>query len=191
MLNKIWAVLMIVGILASILSGKTDEVIKTIISSANDAVTFSVGLIGTVALWSGIIKILENAKIIKWLSKQLKSFVVRIFPSTHNNEKAQNAIITNISANFLGLGNGATPSGIEAVKEMDKNIKDICLFLVINSAGIQLIPSTVIAMRAEAGAVNPTDIILPTWIVSVVSLITAIAIFFVYYTIEKARKIKK
>ncbi|MBO5147911.1 MAG: hypothetical protein J6C24_04530 [Clostridia bacterium] len=177
MLNYVWMFLMIVGIAVSVVSGRTEEIMDTIIESANNAVTFSIGLIGVVALWCGVIKILEDAGAVEWLSKKLKPVVTRIFPSTKNNPKAQNAIVTNITANFLGLGNGATPSGIEAVAEMKENVRDVCLFLVINSAGIQLIPSTVIAIRAELGAANPTDIILPTWIVSVISLIAAVAIY--------------
>lgn len=93
---------------------------------------------------------------------------------------------------FFGLGNGATPSGIEAVGEMKNNRKDICLFLVINAAGIQLIPSTVIAMRSELGASNPADILLPTWIVSLISLASALLIYFIYskiyYGIQSAKQ---
>lgn len=189
MLNVIWAILMIIGIVSAFMLNKTDILMDTIVSSANDAVTFSIGLIGTVALWCGLIKILEDAGIVEWLCRKLKPVITKIFPSTRQNQKAQKAIITNISANFLGLGNGATPSGMEAVSEMGNNTRDVCLFLVINSAAIQLLPSTVIAMRAEAGSTNPTDILLPTWIVSVISLLSAVAIFAIFYTIQgKVRK---
>lgn len=184
-LNIIWAVLMVVGIVCAFLLNKTDVLMDTIVSSANEAVTFSIGLIGVVALWCGLIKILEDAGAVEWLCQKMKPVVTRIFPSTRYNEKAQKAIITNISANFLGLGNGATPSGIEAVSEMRNNTRDICLFLVINSAAIQLLPSTVIAMRAEAGSLNPTDILLPTWIVSIISLLSAVAIFGIVYTVHR------
>ena len=191
MLNIIWSILMIAGIISAFLLNKTDDLMDTFVSSANDAVTFSIGLIGTVALWCGLIKILEDAGAVEWLCRKLKPVVTKIFPSTRHNEKAQKAIITNISANFLGLGNGATPSGIEAVSEMGNNTRDVCLFLVINSAAIQLLPSTVIAMRAEAGSVNPTDILLPTWIVSVISLFSAVVIFAIFYAIQrKMRRVK-
>ena len=191
MLNIIWSILMIAGIISAFLLNKTDDLMDTFVSSANDAVTFSIGLIGTVALWCGLIKILEDAGAVEWLCRKLKPVVTKIFPSTRHNEKAQKAIITNISANFLGLGNGATPSGIEAVSEMGNNTRDVCLFLVINSAAIQLLPSTVIAMRAEAGSVNPTDILLPTWIVSVISLFSAVVIFAIVYAIQrKMRRVK-
>ena len=177
MLNIIWVLLMIIGIGGSIALGKTDMIMNSIISSAKEAVEFAVGLIGIVSLWCGIIKILEDAGAVKWFSKIVKPIISRLFPSARKNEKAQNAIVTNFAANFLGLGNGATPSGIEAVAEMQNNIKDVCLFLVINSAGIQLLPTTVIAMRAELGASAPVDILIPTWIVSIVSMIFSLAVF--------------
>ena len=104
MLNVIWAVLMIIGIVSAFMLNKTDILMDTIVSSANDAVTFSIGLIGTVALWCGLIKILEDAGIVEWLCRKLKPIITKIFPSTRQNQKAQKAIITNISANFLGLG---------------------------------------------------------------------------------------
>jgi spore maturation protein A len=177
MLNIIWVLLMIIGIGGSIALGKTDMIMNSIISSAKEAVEFAVGLIGIVSLWCGIIKILEDAGAVIWFSKIGKPILSRLFPSARKNEKAQNAIVSNFAANFLGLGNGATPSGIEAVAEMQNNIKDVCLFLVINSAGIQLLPTTVIAMRAELGASAPVDILIPTWIVSIVSMIFSLTVF--------------
>lgn len=189
MLNVIWALLMIVSIFYAIFTGKSEEIMESIMLSADSAVKFALGLIGVVSLWSGIIKILEDAGVVNFFSKILRPIVTRIFPSVKRNRKAQKAIITNMSANFLGLGNGATPSGIEAVAEIGNNIRDVCLFLVINSAGIQLIPSTVIAMRAEMGAANPMDILLPTWIVSAVSMFSAVLIFLLLN--KTKRNIKK
>lgn len=189
MLNIIWSLLMIISISYAIFTGNAEGIMENIIESADSAVKFALGLVGVVSLWCGIIKILEDAGAVRWFLKFLRPVIIRIFPSTKENGKAQKAIVTNITANFLGLGNGATPSGIEAVGELGKNVRDVCLFLVINSAGIQLIPSTVIAMRAGLGASAPADILLPTWIVSVVSMISAIAIFFLFNKLK--RMIKK
>lgn len=184
MLNKVWVALIIIGIFAGVISGEAETVMNGIISSANDAVTFSIGLIGMVAFWSGIIKILEDAGVIRAAVRLFRPIVVKIFPGTRANEEAQAAIITNLTANFFGLGNGATPSGIEAVSQMQNNVKDVCKFLIINSAGLQLIPSTVIAMRAELGASNPTDILLPTWIVSVLSMAAAFILYGIFSKIH-------
>lgn len=172
--------MLVTGIITGIATGRMQEIVQSIMSSADDAVKFAFGLIGVVALWCGFIRILEDAGVLNAASKVLRPITTKLFPSTRDNQKAQSAIITNVTANFLGLGNGATPSGIEAVGEMKENIKDVCLFLVINSAGLQLIPTTVIAMRSELDASAPTDILLPTWIVSIISLISALIIYYVY-----------
>lgn len=179
MLNFIWVALLIIGIVGCLITGKTDVITERMLISAGEAVKFAIGLIGSVSLWCGMIKILEDAGVVRCFSKLLKPVTQKIFPATKNNPKAQKAIITNITANFLGLGNGATPSGIEAVKELQGNIKDVCMFLVINSAGFQLIPSTIISMRTEMGAYSATDIIVPTWIVSAISLITAVSVYLI------------
>ena len=180
MLNIIWVLLFLAGLITGILTGRINEVAQSILTSADEAVKFSIGLLGVVALWCGLIQILEDAGGVRAASKLLRPLITKLFPGTAGNEKAQSSIITNITANFFGLGNGATPSGIEAVGEMKNNIKDVCLFLVINAAGIQLIPSTVIAMRSELGASDPADILLPTWIVSMISLASALLIYFIY-----------
>ena len=179
---------MIISLSYAIFTGNAEQIMEDIIESADSAVQFALGLVGVVSFWCGIIKILEDAGVVKCFLKVFRPIIIRIFPSAQENQKAQKAIVTNITANFLGLGNGATPSGIEAVGELRNNVRDVCLFLVINSAGIQLIPSTVIAMRAEMGADVPADILLPTWIVSVVSLISAIVIFFLFNKLKRVIK---
>ncbi|MFR1517210.1 MAG: nucleoside recognition domain-containing protein [Clostridia bacterium] len=191
MLNIVWVLLLIIGFIAGIINGRINEIAQSIMTSADDAVKFAIGLLGIVALWCGIIQILEDAGGVRAASKVLRPLITKLFPGTAGNEKAQSSIITNITANFFGLGNGATPSGIEAVNEMKHNLKDVCLFLVINSAGLQLIPSTVIAMRSELGASNPADILLPTWIVSLISMASALIIYFIYRKIYYSMQAKK
>lgn len=189
MLNIIWVFLLIIGIVGGILNGKIDEINESITKSSAEAVSFAIGLIGIVAFWNGIIKILEEAGIVKIAIKLFSPVISKVFPSTRNNEKAKGAIITNLTANFFGLGNGATPSGIEAVSEMKEDLEDVGRFLVINSAGIQLLPTTIIAIRAEYGAINPSDIILPTWIASVASMFFSMLFYYIYKKIYM--KIKK
>lgn len=184
MLNYVWFIIISIGIIGGIINGKIDEINASISNSATEAVEFVIGLVGIVAFWNGIIKILEDAGIVKFASKIFSPIIAKIFPSTKYNEKAKGAIITNLTANFFGLGNGATPSGIEAVKQMDNNVDDISKFLVINSAGLQLLPTTIIAMRAEIGANNPSDIIVPTWIVSVLSMAASIVFYLIYKKIH-------
>ncbi len=185
MLNKIWTLLLIVGIVAGIINGKIDIISSCIIESSNNAVMFAIGLVGIVAFWNGMIQILDDSGVIYMLSKFLEPIISKIFPSIKNNTRAKKSIITNVTANFLGLGNAATPSGIEAVSEMQNDLRDVSKFLIINSAGIQLLPTTIIALRAEMGSNNPTDIIIPAWIVSLISLIFGLLF---YYIISKLIK---
>ncbi len=192
MLNYIWVVLLIIGIIVGAANGRIDAVSDALLGSAGDAVTFCLGLVGVVALWCGLMQIFQDAGAIRALSKILRPLVKKLFPETQKSQEAEKQIITNLTANFLGLGNGATPSGVAAVQELQKNkldkkekdgktaTKSVCLFLVINSAAVQLIPTTVIAMRAAQGAQNPADILLPTWIVSLGSLIVGIFFYFLF-----------
>lgn len=186
MLNYVWFFILSIGIIGGIINGKIDEINASISNSATEAVEFVIGLVGIVAFWNGIIKILEDAGIVKCVSRLFSPVITKIFPGTKDNEKAKGAIITNFTANFFGLGNGATPSGIEAVKQMENNLDDVSKFLVINSAGLQLLPTTIIAMLSESGASNPSDIIIPTWIVSVLSMAAAILFFLIYKKIYRA-----
>lgn len=192
MLDIIWVVLLIAGIIAGIAGGRIDEIGKVIITSAGEAVEFCIGILGAVALWCGLMNILNESGFINFLAVLLRPVIRRMFPETEFNKDAERFIITNIAANFMGLGNGATPSGIMAVSALqdcavgDKTCatKSVCLFLVINSAAFQLVPTTIIAMRAQAGSVSPAAVMIPIWIVSAISLAVGILSFLGLYHIR-------
>lgn len=184
MLNYIWVFLLIIGIVVGAINGKIDAIGDSILQSSSDAVTFCIGLLGIVSLWCGLMQIFQDAGGINFISKVIRPIIKKIFPETKYSKEAEKQIITNLTANFLGLGNGATPSGMAAVKELQRinnkpqASRSICLFLVINSAAFQLVPTTIIALRAAQGARNPADILIPTWLTSIFSLIVGILIFF-------------
>ncbi len=184
MLNLVWSLLLAAGILCGIATGRVREVADAILSSAGEAVTFGIGILGVCAFWCGMIRILEAAGGLALLQRFLRPAIGRIFPSTVQSPETQQHILTNITADFLGLGNGATPSGIMAVQGLSKlngdreeASRDICLFLVLNAAAFQLMPTTVIAMRAQAGSGNPGDILVPTWIASLGAMLTGILVY--------------
>ncbi|MGI1690867.1 nucleoside recognition domain-containing protein [Thermoanaerobacter uzonensis] len=176
MINYIWFFMIAIGVLVGIINGKMEEVSKAIIDSAQTAVTISIGLVGVMALWLGIMKIADKSGLTDIIAKLLKPIIIKLFPDVPKDHPAISAMIMNISANMLGLGNAATPFGIKAMEYLQElNKKDSASnamgrFLVINTASIQLIPAVMIGIRASLGAKNPADFV----IVSVLSTSTAL-----------------
>ena len=168
MINYIWFVLIFLGILVSLVTGKGDEVSSYIVNSADSTVKLMLGLIGIMCFWCGVMKVAEKSGFTEKLAKIMKPVLKLIFKDAAKDEKALGAIVMNITANMMGLGNAATPFGIKAMEEMqrlnkdkEKASNDMCLFLVLNAACIQLVPSTVISIRATANSSNPGVIIIP------------------------------
>lgn len=162
-------------------NGKMTEITEASFEGAENAVTLAIGLIGSMALWLGIISIVEAAGGMKIIARFIYPLMVKLFPDIPPSHPAMSAIILNIAANALGLGNAATPMGLKAMTEMDKlnpekgtATDSMCLFLAINTSSVTLIPIGVITIRASAGVTNPGDIILPTFIATCCSTIAAI-----------------
>jgi len=191
MLNYIWLALILIGILVAAGSdfvGDDDgyPALKRvtnegIIDSSKVAVTLAIGLIGIMALWLGLMKVAEQSGLISRLSQIVRPVMTRLFPDIPPDHPAMGAMIMNISANMLGLANAATPLGLKAMEELNKLNKKVgtatdamCTFLVINTSNVQLIPATVIAIRASAGSANPTEILGPALLATTIS--TAVGI---------------
>lgn len=152
-----------------------------IIKYAKIAVELSIGLIGVMSLWLGLMKIAEQSGLIAKLARLLKPLTTRLFPDVPPDHPAMGAMIMNISANMLGLANAATPLGLKAMEELNKLNKKVgtatdamCTFLVINTSNVQLIPATVIAIRASAGASNPAEIIGPVIVATTINTIVGV-----------------
>lgn len=170
MLNIIWPIFIIVSFIYAILTGNVQSVNNAIFESTASAVSLSITFLGTICLWTGIMKIAQKTTFVTKLTTFLKPLINFLFPEMKNNEKAKEEISMNMIANILGLGNAATPLGLKAMKTMQKenNKKDIisnsmAMFIVINTASLQLIPTTVIAIRSSLGSSDPTKIIFPVW----------------------------
>ena len=181
MLNFIWPIFLIVSFVYAIINTRVSEVNNSIFESTKLAVELSISLLGTVCLWNGIMQIASETKIVKQLSKMISPIMKKIFPDIKKEEKVYEEITMNIIANIMGLGNAATPLGLKAMKSMQKknNNKNrlsnsMAIFIVLNTASIQLIPTTVIAIRSSLGSKNPTAMIIPVWIATVCSAVTAI-----------------
>lgn len=181
MLNILWSVFIILSVMYAILFGTIEELNTGIFTSLSGAVELSITFLGTICLWTGIMKIVQNTSIIKKLNKLLKPLINFLFPDLKNNEEVKQEISMNMIANILGLGNAATPLGIKAMKTMQKENRkkdtltnSMMMFIVINTASIQLIPTNVIAIRTSLNSQNPTSIIIPVWIATVFAAFTGI-----------------
>ncbi|KAB3535433.1 nucleoside recognition protein [Alkaliphilus pronyensis] len=181
MINVVWFLFIAVGIIVAAFTGNIEAVTDSAISSARLAVDLSLGLIGVMALWLGIMKIAEVSGLIKAISKALRFVMVPLFPDVPADHPAMGAIIMNMAANVLGLGNAATPLGLKAMQELqelnpnkDTATNAMCTFLAINTSSVTLIPASIIAIRASAGSANPTEIIGPVIVATVASTTAAI-----------------
>lgn len=185
MLNTIWVMMIIVGILFAMLHPErgVDHVTQAIFRASEQAVAVSFGLIGLLAFWSGIMRIAEAAGLTRLIARLLAPLVKRLFPSIPPDHPAMGSILMALSANMLGLGNAATPLGLRAMKDMrslhphgDEASDAMCTFLALSTAGVTLIPSTVIAMRAAQGSADPTSIVGPTLIATLLSTAAAVVL---------------
>ena len=164
------------SIILSFFTGRVDEVALAASSGAAGAVTTCLEIAGIMMLWSGLMNIASESGLIEKFSKLLRPIYRRFFKRIPENSVAGKNILMNIAANILGLGNAATPFGLKAMEEMGKSAggratNEMIVFLVLNTASIQLLPTTIIALRGEAGSSAPSEILVPVWIVSVFALV--------------------
>lgn len=181
MMNYIWAGLVLSGIITAFFTGELTAVSESSLNAAKTAVQVVLALMGVMALWLGLMKIAKQSGLMDVFAKVIRPLIDLIFPELKKNKKAKAAITMNVAANAIGLANAATPFGLKAMEEMQKDNpkKDtasnaMCTFLTINTAGIQLIPMSVIGILVGLGAKNPAEIIAPCLIVTVLTQIIAI-----------------
>lgn len=181
MLNKIWPAFLIIAFVYAIFTGKLLEVNNSIFESTSSAIQLCLTLVGTMCLWCGIIKIAMETSLMDKLIKLLRPLLRKLFPEINEKDEVYKEISMNIIANLLGLGNAATPLGLKAMKSLQKTNKNknelsnsMAILIVLNTASIQLIPTTVIAIRTTLGAKNPTEMLVPIWIATVASATSAI-----------------
>ena len=181
MLNFLWLLLLAGGIITAALEGRITAVTEGAIAGSGQAVTVAIGLVGLVAFWSGMMHIADAAGLTKLVARGLSPLVRRLFPSVPKGDPALGAIAFSMAANLLGVGNANTPLGIRAMQEMQRLNKGkerasdaLCTFICIPASSLTIIPTTIIAMRAAAGSVDPGGIIGPAIGATAASTITAI-----------------
>ena len=171
-MSYIWVGILGVSILAAMILGRGSDVAAAVPQGAQAGITLAVSMAGALCLWSGVGKVLEKAGITGFLARLLKPVLGRIFPSSREDPQLAEALSANVCANFLGLGNAATPMGIRAAKRLALRSTDgianheLCRLIVLNAASIQLIPANVAAIRAALGCGRPFDILPCVWLSS-------------------------
>lgn len=183
MLNTIWPIFIIISFVYAILTGNIEKLNNSIFESTQSTVSTVITLLGTICLWNGIMEIAENTSLIDKIIGWLKPLLKRLFPDIKGNEEIEKEISMNLVANILGLGNAATPLGLKAMNSMQKQNKDkkrlsnsMIMFIVLNTASLQLIPTTVIAIRSSLNSGNPTKIIFPVWIATISAATVAVIV---------------
>ena len=181
MLNKLWPAFLIISIIFAILNGKIGELNSSIFESANSAVQLTITLFGTLCFWNGIMQIAIKSSLVDTICKILNPLIKILFPEIKKGGKTHKEISMNIIANMLGLGNAATPLGLKAMQSMqdenqnkDKLSNSMVMFIIINTASIQIIPTTVIAIRNSLNSAEPSKIILPVWLVTICAAASAV-----------------
>lgn len=183
MLNLIWPIFIIISYIYAVLSGTIENVNNAVFEYTETAVKLTLTLLGTMCLWNGLMEIASNTKLINRITKILSPLVNFLFPENKNNKKIHEEISMNIVSNMLGLGNAATPLGLKAMQSMQKNNQnkdrltdDMATLIILNTASIQIIPTTVIGIRMSLGSAQPTKIIFAVWFSTICAAIMGLAV---------------
>ena len=194
MLNIVWPTFIIISFSYAIFFGNLNSLNAEIFSSLENAIKLSINLLGTICVWNGIMQIASKTSVIDKLTSFLKPIIRYLFPDLKKRPKIQKEISMNMIANILGLGNAATPLGLKAMKSMQEENEDkdvlsdsVAMFIVINTASIQIIPTTVIAIRNSLGSENPTSIVFPVWIATICAAISGIVAVKILIKVTKKR----
>lgn len=192
MVNVIWVGLIFIAIIYSLITGNVETINNGILSHATSGMNLILEMMPLIVLWTGIMKIAESSGLLDVFSRALNPVLSKLFPSINKDNKALGYIASNIAANMLGLGSAATPFGLKAMQELQKDnprkdtaTEAMITFLVLNTGGVTLIPTTVIALRMMYGSNNPTEIIITSILATFVSSASGLILD---YIIRRKRK---
>lgn len=181
MLNYIWSGIVIISIICSVILGNTQNLSKALIDSGASSIELILTMAGIMCLWSGIMKIAVESGFTNLIAKLFAPILRPLFPKLDKDSEAFQSITMNISSNLLGLGNAATPFGLKAMEQLhtlnnksDTASNEMVIFVVMNTASLQLLPTTLATLRQSYGSTAPFEIIVPVWISSVCSLVVAL-----------------
>ena len=175
-MSWIFTVMLALSLIAALICSRGSELAAAVPQGAQAGITLAISMAGSICLWTGVGKLMEKAGFTGYLSKLLRPILKRLFPSTEKDPVLAGHLSANICANFLGMGNAATPMGIQAAQRLAVHSKkgiasdELCRLIVLNTASIQLIPATVAAVRSSLGCTSPFDILPAVWITSICSV---------------------
>ena len=188
MVNVIWVLLILIAIIYSLLTGQVETINNGILTHATSGVNLILEMMPLIVLWTGIMKIAEKSGLLHVFARALNPLLRRLFPSLPRNHKALGYIASNIGANMLGLGSAATPFGLKAMESLqelnpkkEEASRSMITFLVLNTSGLTLIPTTIISMRMLYKSVSPTEIIVPCILATTISTIVGLLLDRILY----------
>ena len=178
-MSGIWTGMVAVSLVCALATGRGSELAAAAMEGASAGVELCLGMAGALCLWTGVMEVLRRAGAMGWLSRLLRPVLGRLYPDFARDSGVMDAISANVSANLLGLGNAATPLGLDAARRMSRRSPGVasdalCMLVVCNTASVQLIPTTVAAVRAGAGSTAPFDILPAVWLASALSVTAGI-----------------
>ncbi|MBL7191990.1 spore maturation protein [bacterium] len=195
MINYIWFAFLAAGIITAAFTGRMAEITSGIFDAANVSVELAIGLIGIMSLWLGLMRVAEDAGAVRFIGRLIYPVIRWLFPGIPKEHPALGAVLANLAANMLGLGNSATALGLKAMTELqklnqdgDSASDDMCAFMAVNTSSVTIIPATIIGIRASAGSNNPTEVIGTIIFATCVSTITAVIASKLFARINRRRR---
>lgn len=194
-MNFLWPILIIVSYCYAIISNNMENVNQSIFSSISDVVTLTLTLVGNMCLWCGLMNIVKHTKIIVFLKKILKPVLRFLYPEDKENEEIMEEVAINMISNMMGIGNAATPAGLKSMEKMQKHNKrkkvltdSMSTLIVLNTTSIQLIPTTILAIRSSLNSSNPSKIIIPIWISTFTGTVVGLIVNKMILQLNKRKK---
>lgn len=181
MLNYLWSFMILIGMVWGAMSGDLDAVTQGLLDSARDAVALGLTMLGIMSFWSGILEVGNRAGLMEWLTEKMTPVLDFLFPELAKDHPARRPIAVNMIANMMGVGMAATPAGLEAMKELQRDQTDchtatnsMCTFLILNISSLQLVPITMVAYRSQYGSADPTAVLGPALAATACSTLAAV-----------------
>lgn len=199
MLNYLWSLMILIGMVWGAMSGDLDAVTQGLLDSAKEAVTLGLTMLGIMSFWSGILEVGNRAGLMEWLTGKMTPVLSFLFPELPKDHPARRPLAVNMIANMMGVGMAATPAGLGAMKELQRGQKDphtatdsMCTFLILNISSLQLVPITMVAYRSQYGSKAPAAVLGPALVATACSTLAAVVFCRAVYLLQRrARKIRE